>query len=115
MGYEASRYSIEIFKTANGKIPFKKWLESFSEIKTQTTIRIRLDRLSLGNLNQCKSLGNGLYELKIDIGPGYRIYFGNSGQMLILLLCGGDKQSQPRDIEKARAYWKDYKIRGQKS
>jgi len=71
----------------------------------------RLDRLKAGLLGDWKSVGDGICELRIDHGPGYRVYYGQVGKTLILLLCGGDKSTQAKDIETANAYWKDYKAR----
>lgn len=105
-------YYISIFKTTTGKMPFQQWLNNITDIKTRVAIELRIDRLTIGNFGQNKSLGGGLYELKIDIGPGYRIYFCKIGQQIILLLCAGDKKSQQKDIIKAREYLKDYKARG---
>jgi len=105
-------YSVEIFKTATGKMPFKKWINDLADMRARVAIEMRIDRLSLGNLGQSKSLGGGLHELKVDVGPGYRVYFGRVGQQVILLLCAGDKKSQQKDIDKAREYLEDYKMRG---
>jgi putative addiction module killer protein len=62
-------------------------------------------------LGDWRSVGDGVCELRIDYGPGYRVYYGQDGEALILLLCGGDKRTQAKDIEKAHGYWKDYKAR----
>jgi putative addiction module killer protein len=70
-----------------------------------------LDRLTEGLRGDWKRVGGGLGELRIDHGPGYRVYYGQQGKTLILLLCGGDKSTQAKDIERAHAYWKDYKTR----
>jgi putative addiction module killer protein len=108
----AVEYSVKYFKTTSGKIPLKQWLNDLSDMETRVAIELRIDRILLGNLGNCNTLGGGLHELKIYIGPGYRIYFGKVGQQIILLLCAGDKKSQPKDIVKARKYLKDYKMRG---
>jgi putative addiction module killer protein len=77
------------------------------DAKGRAVIRVRLNRLAQGNLGDCKPVGNGLHELRIDFGPGYRIYFAEDGPSLILLV-GGDKNSQARDIREAKEYWRDY-------
>ena len=72
-------------------------------------IRTRIARVRLGNLGNCEPVGGGVLELKIDYGPGYRVYFGQVGTKLVILLCGGDKSSQTEDIRRAIEYWEDYK------
>ena len=72
-------------------------------------ILARLERLKSGNLGDCRSVGSGVFELRLDFGPGYRIYFGQVSNTIVLLLCGGDKSSQTRDIERAKTYWLEYK------
>lgn len=69
---------------------------------------MRLDRIEQGNLGDYRSVGAGVFELKIDYGPGYRVYFGQVGSTIVLLLCGGNKGTQERDIRKAQKYWEDY-------
>ncbi len=71
----------------------------------------RIDRLSAGNFGDCKSLRGGLFELRIDWGPGYRVYYGLVGKACVLLLCGGDKRKQASDIKRALEYLKDYRER----
>lgn len=72
----------------------------------------RIDRLRLGNFGDCKSVGNGVYELRIRAGPGFRVYFGLERQKLVILLCGGDKSTQKKDIATAIEYWKEHKGHG---
>ena len=79
------------------------------ETKTQHIIENRLDRIRLRNFGDCKSIDRGVWELRIDYGPGYRIYFGYLNLDTIFLLIGGDKRSQSRDIKKAQQYWKEFK------
>ena len=79
------------------------------DIRAQARIEQRLDRLSSGNLGDYKSIGDGIYELRIDYGNGYRVYFGQIGLVVILLLCGGDKSTQNRDIRKAKEFWQNFK------
>ena len=109
--------SVEVreYQTAEGKVPLTAWLESLRDGATRARIVARLDRLKAGLLGDWKSIGSGVFELRIDHGPGYRVYYGQMGKTLILLLCGGDKSTQVKDIETAHASWKDYKARLPKS
>ena len=104
-------YTIKVYETISEKRPFQQWLDNLSDMKTRARIEVKLDRLKMGNLGHCEPLAGGLYELKIDMGPGYRIYIGKIKSQIILLLCAGDKKSQKKDIVKAREYLKDYKTR----
>jgi putative addiction module killer protein len=72
---------------------------------------VRIDRVREGNLGDARPVGMGVSELRIPVGPGYRVYYARDGETLVLLLCGGDKGSQDDDIRRARAYWTDYKAR----
>ena len=93
-----------------GKSPFYAWYDSLS-FTIQAIIDNRLDRVRIGNFGDCKPIkgGSGLWELRIDLGPGYRIYYGKKGNTILIPLTGGDKGSQARDIEKAKRYWRDCK------
>lgn len=97
------------YVTADGKCPFKKWIESFKDIQTKARIYRYVRSLSLGMFNNCKPVGERVHELKIDFGAGYRVYFGNEGGAVVILLCGGSKRSQDKDIKLAQKYWSDYK------
>lgn len=99
-----------IYKTNTGKEPFIEWLLDLDQT-TRATITSRLKRVSLGNFGDCKLLkqASGVWELKIDYGSGYRIYFGKENSAIVVLLIGGDKRSQERDVTKAQRYWLDYK------
>jgi putative addiction module killer protein len=99
---------IEEYLTPSGNSPFASWLENLRDRHARAAIRKRLNRIRLGNLGDCKSLGGGVYELRIDLGPGYRVYYGLDGETLVVLLCGGDKRSQARDIAAAKEHWKEY-------
>ncbi|MBI4042366.1 MAG: type II toxin-antitoxin system RelE/ParE family toxin [Deltaproteobacteria bacterium] len=92
----------------DGKCPFEEWFETLRDRKTRAVIDARLIRIRQGNFGNCRTVGGKVREIKIDYGPGYRIYFAEDGEEIIVLLCGGDKSSQQRDIEKAIAYWAEY-------
>ena len=100
---------LQIYGTPNGREPFTEWLKSLQDRRTRKSIRARIDRLRAGNLGDCRSVGDGVFELRFQFSPGYRIYFGEVDNTIILLLCGGDKSAQVRDIERAKAYWQEYK------
>ena len=105
---------LRVYNTIDGRRPYLDWLSRLRDIATTARIRARMDRVEEGHLGNYKPLGNGLYELKFDFGAGYRVYFAVDGDKIILLLMGGDKGSQRRDIEKARQYWTDYVMRDRK-
>lgn len=106
-------YFLKIYRTVTGICPFQKWFDDLKDRKAQVAIDLRLERIRLGNCGHCKALGDGIFELKLDIGPGYRVYFGKVGMHVILLLCGGDKKTQSKDIARAKKYFQDYKNLGQ--
>jgi putative addiction module killer protein len=99
------------YQTTEGKVPLTEWLVSLRDGVTRARITARLDRLKAGLLGDWKNVGGGVCEMRIDHGPGYRVYYGQESKALVLLLCGGDKSTQAKDIEIAHAYWKDYKAR----
>jgi putative addiction module killer protein len=105
---EAQPREIRYFLTEDGISPFITWLNALRDRKAQHKIEIRLKRVELGNLGDYKSVGEGVYELRLDFGPGYRIYFVQIGVTIILLLCGGDKSTQDQDIQQAQKYWRNY-------
>lgn len=80
-------------------------------MRGRAQIEIRLRRVLAGNFGDCKPVGEGVSELRVDVGTGYRIYYGRHGQALVILLCGGDKSSQQADIKRAKEYWSDWKRR----
>lgn len=100
---------IRIFRRKNGSRPFAEWLDGLRDQRAIQKIQVRIDRLSLGNPGKTRGVGGGVQELKVDYGPGYRVYFGIDGNTIVILLLGGDKRSQDEDIRKAREYWKEYK------
>ena len=106
----AEEYDIEIYATKHGKEPFNEWFESIKDKKTRITLLMRIQRLREGNFGDFKNF-NGIYELRVNFGPGYRIYCSKIGNQLILLLGGGDKSAQDRDIKKCVSYLEDHKRR----
>ena len=100
---------VEVYQTEEGRSPFPEWLRGLKDRAAGARIRARVARLRLGNFGDTNALGGGLHELRIDHGPGYRVYFGRAEDRVVLLLCGGTKRNQSRDIEQARAYWSDYR------
>jgi putative addiction module killer protein len=99
---------IEKYITDIGLCPFDKWINKLKDKRAKSRILIRLDRVKEGNLGNYKSLGDDIYELRIPEGKGYRIYYGHEDDTLILLLCGGNKSSQSKDIKQAKKYWSNY-------
>jgi putative addiction module killer protein len=102
-------YEIKIYATEEGKEPFRDWLNSLKDIDTQAFVFQRLQRIKLGNFGDCKPIGEGLWEFRIHHKAGIRIYYARVGQQLILIIGGGNKRSQQRDIAKALKYLEDYK------
>lgn len=101
--------TIVTYALPSGKEPLTEWLGEQDE-KIKSIVYTRIDRMRLGNFGDCKPLknGHGIWELRIDYGPGYRIYFGRKGDQIVILLLGGNKASQTRDITKAKRYWLDF-------
>ncbi|MEB3148416.1 MAG: type II toxin-antitoxin system RelE/ParE family toxin [Sphaerospermopsis sp.] len=108
---EAQAREIKNYLKIDGKSPFEDWYYSLRDRKARQKIQLRLDRVKLGNLGDYRSVGAGVFEFKIDYGPGYRVYFGQLGTTIVLLLCGGDKSTQEQDIAKAKEYLLDYEKR----
>ena len=100
---------IRVYRTLNGGEPFTEWLESIQDRRTRRRIRARLEQLTFGNFGDHRFIGEGILELRLHFGAGYRVYLGQVGNTIVLLLCGGDKSSQPQDIERAKSYWLKYK------
>ena len=96
------------YVASDGKDPFDAWLRR-QNIQTRARVQTRIDRLELGNFGDCKGVGGGVSELRINLGPGYRIYYGRDGGDLVILLGGGTKVRQARDIELCRSFWEAYK------
>lgn len=88
-----------------------EWLESLTDRQARARVAVRVQRMAAGNFGDCKPVADGVWELRIDHGPGYRVYYAQAGKKLILLLIGGDKRKQQADIATALAYWKDWNKR----
>jgi putative addiction module killer protein len=101
---------LRYYLAADGKSPFKDWFSDLHAVAA-AKVTVALARLEQGNLSNAKGVGEGVLEYKIDWGAGYRVYFGRDGDLLVILLTGGTKQRQNRDIEAAKEYWADYKRR----
>ena len=106
---ECQKFILKCLVLENGSCPFEEWLRSITDMGTRQRIQNRLDRVERGNLGECRSLGSEISELKLDFGPGYRIYFARTNKTLVVLLVGGSKDSQENDIKKAKKIWKDTK------
>jgi putative addiction module killer protein len=104
-------YIIEIYQTSVGKKPFERWFDKLKDVKVKALIFDRLDRIKLGNFGDTKCIGDGVSELRFHRSPGYRVYYAKSGIKIILLLCGGAKDTQPKDINLAKQYLLDFKSR----
>ncbi len=104
---------IEVLRylTASGRDVVREWLDRLGDPKAAARIVMRIDRLAGGNFGDCKPLREGVWELRIDYGPGYRVYYAMDGLECVLLLCGGDKRKQGADIDRAVSYWRDYRKR----
>ena len=109
---EARKREIFYYKTPSRKVIVRDWLESLSDRKARAIIRLRLGRMEQGNLGDYRTVGGGVMELRMDYGPGYRVYFAFDGPIIVVLLCGGDKRTQTADIRLAGQYWKAYKKGG---
>lgn len=100
---------IIIYADENGHEPYLYWIDGLKDKKNQQRIRARIRRLGEGFYGDCESVGEGVLELRMFFGSGYRVYFGEDADHIVVLLCGGDKDSQNQDIKNAKKYWKDYK------
>jgi putative addiction module killer protein len=101
-----------VYRDAAGKEPFTDWLSGLGDPPTRRRILRRLLRLEQGHYGDFKAVGGGVNELRFFFGAGYRVYFAEDGDTIVVLLCGGDKDSQRRDIQRAKAYWQEYREHG---
>lgn len=100
--------TLEYYETDNGKCPFLEWQSGLNQ-KIRDLVTVRLARVRLGNFGDCKPIEGekGIFELRMHMSSGFRIYFGKRGKKVVILLCGGDKGSQKKDIYRAKKYWND--------
>ena len=105
---EAKTREVLIYRTVSGKEPLADFMAKLRDHKAKAAILVRLDRLELGNFGDSESIGGGLRELRIHHGPSYRVYIGEDGKRLVIVLCAGRKKTQTQDIRNAKRYWKDY-------
>lgn len=103
---------IRIYTDSQGQAPFESWLLALPDRLARAKVRARLARVEAGNMGDCKPLREGVQELRIDHGPGYRVYLSRQGSVLVLLLCGSNKRRQQQEIDNAIAYLNDWKQRG---
>jgi len=112
MGYSFfmgdTAYRLDYYQQENGAIPFRDWLYDLRDRHGVERIRARLARVRAGNFGRVRVLGDGISELKVDHGPGYRLYYAMAGVTVVLLLVGGDKSTQQQDIQKAKKFWREY-------
>lgn len=99
--------TVREYETADGRVPFRDWLATLDRA-TRARVQARVFRFETGNLGDHKGVGGGVQEARLIFGPGYRIYFGQDGATLVLLLVGGSKGTQTKDIRRARQYWRGY-------
>ena len=104
-------FEIRHYVSRAGKDIFDEWLSALADRRAQAKIATRIDRLAAGNFGDSKTVSQGVSELRIDWGPGYRVYYAKVGRSCVLLLCGGDKRTQSADIRRAMEYFNDYKER----
>jgi putative addiction module killer protein len=99
------------YQRDDGREPLTEWLDRLRDKIAQARIRLRLRQVQAGNFGDCEPVGEGVMELRVHIGAGYRVYCGRHGKSVVILLCGGDKRSQQADIKLAKEFWAEWKRR----
>jgi putative addiction module killer protein len=110
-GVSTTKNTVNEYTDEQGKSPYADWLGDLRDAKAKAKVIMQVDRMELGLFGDSQPIGDGLSELRIHYGPGYRVYYGKEGQRVYLLLCGGDKSTQVKDIKQAKAYWQDHQRR----
>jgi putative addiction module killer protein len=103
---------VQVYIDEHGNEPFSEWFKELKDLKGKERIGTRIRRLGEGLYGDCEPVGEGVSELRMFFGPGYRVYFGEEADNIVILLCGGNKNSQKQDIQSAKRYWKEYKDHG---
>lgn len=103
-------FTIKEYVTPDGVSCFGKWFERLNALAA-SKVSVAITRIELGNFSNTKSVGAGVWEIKIDYGPGYRVYYAKEGDTIVILLAGGTKKTQQKDIEKAKLLWVEFKKR----
>ncbi len=102
-------FEVLTYKDSEGRKPYADWLANLADRHAKARVLVRVSRMAAGNFGNCKPVGEGVWELRIDWGPGYRVYYAQAGKRFVLLLTGGDKRGQQTDIDAAVGYWNDWK------
>ncbi len=102
---------VRLYARLDGVEPYSRWIDGLRDSSTRDRIEERIARVRAGNFGDFRSVGAGVHELRIPVGAGIRVYFGRHDGSIVILLCGGDKRSQVRDIRRAQLYWQDYRSR----
>ncbi len=108
---EAIPRNVETYVTQKGEDVFHAWVDGLSDMRAQVLIDKTIAKIRLGNFGDYKSVGEGVQEVRLDYGPGYRVYFAEHGATLVILLCGGTKKRQEKDIAQAKRFWTEWKAR----
>lgn len=102
---------IRHYLTASGRDLYQAWLDDLKDMRARVAIQRRVDRLAAGNYGDHEFCRDGIWELRIDVGAGYRVYYARAGRTILLIVCAGDKRTQAADIKRAVKFWDDYQRR----
>ena len=106
---EPHKRQVKHYVAEGGRDLFAQWVDGLKDVQGRAVIRKRIDRVYEGNFGDHSYVGQGVWEIRIHYGPGYRVYYGEDVPIIVLLLCGGDKSTQKKDIQNAREFWADYR------
>ena len=105
---DLNRVEVRHYVTRAGRDTYQTWLDRLKDLRARVAIQRRVDRIALGNFGDHKPCRDGVWELRVDVGQGYRVYFARHDRFVVVLLCTGDKRTQASDIDTAVTYWTDY-------